>query len=348
MTTWFRVAIGFAIALAGAQGASWLHIPLPWMLGPLIVTAITKVAGSPGVCLPFARNAGQWVIGTSLGLYFTHEMLRLIGHNAGLIVLGVLFALLLGALGAWTLSRFTHADFKTAWFASAVGGASEMTELAERYGARPDLVASAHGLRVMMVVVSIPFIFEWLDFSGEQAGHLARADFLHVPGLLLLALLSAAAGWLFQFLRLPNPWVLGPMVMVGILTFNDVVLSGLPMEISSLGQLCIGWALGDKFGPDFFRRAPRYLAVVAVSNLLNLCLAFGFAYGLYRLSDIAYPTLVLGVSPGGIAEMAITAKVLQLGAPIVTSFQVARMVCVLILTGPLYKRLERWRGKRKA
>ncbi|HCA17837.1 MAG TPA: ammonia monooxygenase [Alcaligenes faecalis] len=342
MTTWFRVVLGFAIALAGAMGASWLQIPLPWMLGPLIVTAITKVAGSPGVCLPFARNAGQWVIGTSLGLYFTHEMMRLIGSNAGLIGLGVLFALLLGCLGAWILSRFAHADFKTAWFASAVGGASEMTELAERYGARPDLVASAHGLRVMMVVVSIPFIFEWLNFSGEQVGHLARADFLHLPGLLLLAVLSAAAGALFQFLRVPNPWVLGPMVLVGTLTFNDVVLSGLPIQISSLGQLCIGWALGDKFGPDFFRRAPRYLGVAAISNLLNLVLAFGFAYGLYRLSDIAYPTLVLSVSPGGIAEMAITAKVLQLGAPLVTSFQVARMVCVLVLTGPLYTRIARW------
>jgi uncharacterized membrane protein AbrB (regulator of aidB expression) len=63
---------------------------------------------------------------------------------------------------------------------------------------------------------------------------------------------------------------------------------------------------------------------------------------LYRLSDIPYPTLVLGVSPGGIAEMAITAKVLQLGAPMVTSFQVARMVCVLVLTGPLYTRIARF------
>jgi uncharacterized membrane protein AbrB (regulator of aidB expression) len=40
--------------------------------------------------------------------------------------------------------------------------------------------------------------------------------------------------------------------------------------------------------------------------------------------------------------MAITAKVLQLGAPMVTSFQVARMVCVLVLTGPLYTRIARF------
>lgn len=342
MAIWFRIALGFGVALVGALVASWLSMPLPWMLGALILTAATKMAGSPGACMPLARNAGQWVIGASLGLYFTPAMVHLIGSNAVFIVMGMVFALVLCCIGTFMLTRFAGTDLRTAWFASAVGGASEMTGLAERYGARPDLVASAHGLRVLMVVVIIPFAFEALGFSGEQLGAVVRPDFLNLSGLVLLVLLSSAAGLAFQVFRLPNPWVLGPLLVVAILTYNDIILSGLPVEISNLGQLCIGWALGDKFGPDFFRRAPRYLGVAAVSNVINLALAFGFAYGLYRLSDIPYPTLVLGVSPGGIAEMAITAKVLQLGAPMVTSFQVARMVCVLVLTGPLYTRIARF------
>jgi uncharacterized membrane protein AbrB (regulator of aidB expression) len=47
--------------------------------------------------------------------------------------------------------------------------------------------------------------------------------------------------------------------------------------------------------------------------------------------------LILGTAPGGIAEMAITAKVLQLGVPVVTAFQVCRLVAVLILVGPIFK-----------
>jgi uncharacterized membrane protein AbrB (regulator of aidB expression) len=38
--------------------------------------------------------------------------------------------------------------------------------------------------------------------------------------------------------------------------------------------------------------------------------------------------------------MAITAKVLQLGVPVVTAFQVCRLVAVLVLVEPLY----RWVG----
>ena len=46
--------------------------------------------------------------------------------------------------------------------------------------------------------------------------------------------------------------------------------------------------------------------------------------------------LLLGTSPGGIAEMAITAKVLQLGVPVVTAFHVTRLAAVL-LAEPLYR-----------
>jgi uncharacterized membrane protein AbrB (regulator of aidB expression) len=35
--------------------------------------------------------------------------------------------------------------------------------------------------------------------------------------------------------------------------------------------------------------------------------------------------------------MAITAKVLQLGVPVVTAFQVCRLVAVLLMVGPIFQ-----------
>jgi len=56
--------------------------------------------------------------------------------------------------------------------------------------------------------------------------------------------------------------------------------------------------------------------------------------------------MILGTAPGGIAEMAITAKVLQLGVAVVTAFQVCRLVAVLVLVEPLYKWLYWREGQR--
>ena len=54
-------------------------------------------------------------------------------------------------------------------------------------------------------------------------------------------------------------------------------------------------------------------------------------------SGLPAPTLVLAMAPGGIAEMCITAKVLQLGVPLVTAAQVARVLILITTTGPGFR-----------
>jgi uncharacterized protein len=55
-------------------------------------------------------------------------------------------------------------------------------------------------------------------------------------------------------------------------------------------------------------------------------------------------TVLLGTSPGGIAEMCITAKVMQLGVPVATAFHVTRYLAVLLATAPLYRWLRQRGG----
>ncbi|AZS82859.1 AbrB family transcriptional regulator [Achromobacter spanius] len=340
---WLRVMGGLVIALAGALLAVWAHLPLPWMLGALLVTAATRIAGLGTVCPRPARNGGQWVIGTSLGLYFTPQVIGHIGSNAGPIVVGMLFALALAFMGTAMLRRYTDADLKTAWFSSAIGGASEMANLAERHGARIDRVATAHSVRVLLVVVTVPFIFQWWGVAGLDPT-VPGPTAVHGAGLAALVALTCVGGMAFVKLRLPNPWVLGPMLIAMLLTSSGIEWSALPDYVPKVGQLLIGWSLGDRYRPDFFRAAPRFIAVVAAFTLTALGLAFGLGALLACWSVAPVPTLILGTTPGGIAEMAITAKVLQLGVPVVTAFHVTRMVFVVIVTGPIYAILARRQG----
>lgn len=183
--------------------------------------------------------------------------------------------------------------------------------------------------------------FRALGIHGDDSFIPDATRFFDAQGMLVLIVLTSAMGLFFERVGLPNPWVLGPLLVTGLLTSNEIVFTTLPTGMTNVGQLLIGWSLGDKFGPAFFRRAPRYLSVVALSNTVNILLAFAFGYAVYLISDIPFPTLVLGTSPGGIAEMAITAKVLMLGAPVVTSFHVVRMVFVLLVTAPLFRVMDR-------
>ncbi|HEX4885979.1 MAG TPA: AbrB family transcriptional regulator, partial [Casimicrobiaceae bacterium] len=84
---------------------------------------------------------------------------------------------------------------------------------------------------------------------------------------------------------------------------------------------------------------------VVVSVVLSIVLSALFGLLLAAVSGRPTATLVLGMAPGGVAEMAITAKVLQLGVPLVTAFHVTRLVVLLLLTGPLFVRMRQWRRR---
>ena len=133
-----------------------------------------------------------------------------------------------------------------------------------------------------------------------------------------------------------NPWFMGALLVAMGLTMAGVSLSALPTWLSNLAQLVIGVSLGVRFTSEFIHTAPRWLGSVAVGTLGMVVACAGFAWLLSWGTGLHWATMVLSTSPGGIAEMAITAKVLQLGVPVVTAFQVSRLIAVLVLVEPLY------------
>lgn len=351
-------ALRLGATLAWAAAAAWLaaalHVPLPWMIGPLLATAAGCMLGWPLAASVRLRNAGLWWLGTALGLYFTPPVLGVVARLAPAIAVGVAWALLLGhgfyRFLAWSqggMARLGPSDHVSAYFSGAIGGASEMAILAERHHGRVDRVAAAHSLRVIIVVLLIPVALQTLDVHGaDLAAPITRqVDWPALAGLLAATACGCAVMWR---LRTPNPWVLGALAVSAGLAASGHAGSALPRGLLNAGQLAIGVMLGSRFTPAFMRAAPRWLGAVAVGTLGMIAVSAGFAWLLAQWLGLHPATLVLATSPGGIAEMAITASVLGLGVPVVTAFHVVRYVAVLVLTGPLWRlqarRLAQLRG----
>ncbi len=342
-----RIAGTLAAALAAALLAERLRLPLPWMIGPLLAVALAGVLGARVDCPTPVRNAGQWAIGTALGLYFTPDVLATIVTLAPALVAGIVWAMLAGLIFYGLLARVSGAasaeERATAFFSAAIGGASEMAVLGARQGGRIDRIAMAHSLRVLIVVVAIPFGLQWSGLHGIDAVAPGPAQ-VHLGGLLLLGALTLAGSLLIRRSGLPNPFVLGSLAVALALTGSGVKLSALPPAVSHTGQLLIGCALGARFTPDFVHSAARWLGAVALGTCALIGLSASFAWGLASLAALPWAAVLLGTSPGGLAEMCITAKVLQLGVPVVTAFHVTRYLVVLLCTAPLFQWLERRRG----
>jgi membrane AbrB-like protein len=216
-----------------------------------------------------------------------------------------------------------------------------MTLLAEREHARTDLVASAHTLRVLIVTVTVPFAVKWIGWHGLDITPPHNYQF-SVMGFFTLALLTGFGAVAMKILGRSNAWFIGSLIVSIALAINEVELSSVPSWLTNAAQIVIGISLGVRFRPEFIHSAPRWLFSVAIGTFAMMAMCALASFGLSNLISLPVATIILASAPGGIAEMAITAKVMQLGVAIVTALQACRIIAVLFLAEPLYRYLKQF------
>jgi len=344
LTTARPFALALALGLCGGFVFMEISMPLPWMLGPLFTVGLAGIRGTRVRDIRGSRQAGQFVIGCALGLYFTAQ----VGHQLldfGVYILAAAFiAILIGALGGLLLKRIAGTTGITSYFASVPGGAAEMAILAERAGARFDQVALAHSIRVLLVVSTVPIAVTLSGASGADLYAPATAQIV-LTGLLMLSLLAGVAAWLFMRAGIPNAWLLGPLTVSLLLTLTGHSSSAIPPFLINAAQVFIGCSLGARFKPSLRSESRRLIIGIVATAAFTLSLSVIMGLVLAWLSGVAPATMVLATSPGGLSEMCITAKILKLGVPLVTSYQVARLAIVVTFSLPIWRLLQRIRAK---
>jgi len=335
------VAVGALIALVGACLACRAHLPLPWLLGPLLASAALHLAGGRAAPPTTLRNAGQLVVGAAVGLAFRPAVAALALSLWPLVLANAVATIALGGAGAWLLHRWTRLDLRTCYLSAAIGGASDMQALADRFGAEADAVGAAQVLRVVLVVLFVTMAMRWcVGDDGASAGD-ATASAFSATGFATLLAVAGAAGWVARRMDVPNAWGIAPLLASCACAASGLEPGAVPAAVLHTGQLAVGWSLGSRFAPGFFVTRPRFLVAVAVYTLGVLLAAALVAAVLGGLAGESFPSLVLGAAPGGVAEMSLTARTLDLDVALVASMQLTRIVAGAVVTAPLLALLQR-------
>lgn len=324
----------------------WLETPIPWMIGPMVAVAAINLMGVRVYSLPYARQMGQVIIGSAVGLYFTPPVVAALSTHIGAIVLATLSAFLIGGLGALVMSRVAGVDGKSAFFASIPGGSMAMAVLAERYGASVPPVAVAHSLRVSLVIVVVPFALTYGGVPMEISAYRPQLG-LDVPVLIAWLGVGFLAGEISERLRFHNGYMMMPIFIGAGLTVSGVELSAVPPWLIDFAQLMFGLVLGSRYERAFFAHNRMFIPfallnavfVLLASVLVGVAIAWGF--------DLPVASMIIATAPGGMGEMTIVAQALQIGVPLVVAFHLVRVVVVNIGTQQIYM-LAMWlRGRLK-
>jgi len=329
-----------AAALTGGTICHLLSVPLAWMIGAMAGTAALAWF-RPVAVDARARPAALIVIGLAFGQTFSGPVLGALLQALPVILIAGLLSIAAGVAAVPIVTRLAGVDPRTGYVAAVPGGVIVMVVLAQRVGAPLAPVTLAQTVRVVIVVLAIPPLLTAFAPLGDSTAFLAprlALDWVGLAGMLAVGFLAALA---LRRTGIANPWMIGPCLLAITAAAFDALPSSVPTVLVDAAQVAMGATLGQRLTREFLLSSRRLLwaSIISALVLCVVCLALGA--GLGWASGLPVGAVMLGMAPGGMPEMGITAKTLELAVPLVLGFHLARTLMCNFLIGPVWTLMNR-------
>jgi len=346
---WFWIDIACLLSLGAAGGcvAVWLGLPMPFMLGSLIVAATYTIGwGQAGRAVGFPNPLRAFfiaIIGTMIGTRFTPDLPGLALQMWPSFAAVLAFVCIAHAFSYVVLRRLGGYDRPTATYAGMPGGLIEAVAMGEKAGSDVRILTVHHFARILLVVVSVPLLFLWL--GGETVGSSSGQTMENGPyGWIDIEVIvaSAAVGmWGGLRLGLPAGQLMGPLVLCGALHVAGAVELHNPGWLLSLAQLVVGASLGAQFSGVTGRLLVRTIGLTLITVAGMMAFGAAIAAMLAQVVPGGFEPMFISFAPGGMTEMALIALSLDASPVIVTAHHLIRIVFAVFAVGWISRLLAR-------
>ncbi len=158
--------------------------------------------------------AGQMILGIELGQKLNLSVLSVLREHWLPVGFMLIFSIVMALVSGYVLFRFSRTDMMTSFVGTAPGGLSAMPGIAQEVGANTAIVSLIQLTRVLLVVMTIPFlvIFLFTKQNGAAqtsagavsagASHPGLTPVLLTAGFILVAWLASKGA---KRLKFPAP-----------------------------------------------------------------------------------------------------------------------------------------------
>ena len=227
-----------------------------------------------------------------------------------------------------------------AYFAGMPGGLIEAILLGEKAGADIRILTIQHFIRVLSIVLFVPFMFFIL--TGEVVGSAGGAsiseqtyDASDISIILLIATIGLIVG---KALKLPAAHLIGPLMLAIFFVVTFSVQINVPYWLMNFAQFIIGATLGAQFSGVDKELLKRSLKLGVIAVCFMLALGSAFAFFLIPFVPMDVKELLISFAAGGLAEMSLIALSLNLNSVIVALHHLIRIFLSIWLGNLLYNR----------
>ncbi|TXK73514.1 AbrB family transcriptional regulator [Paenibacillus sp. N3.4] len=360
MSSIAKFLITVFIAMIGGYLFAWMHMPIPWLLGPMISVLLASKWGKLSLTWPsYLRDTGILIVGYSIGLSLTKAAFIEISHQLPSMLLMTVALITLCAVVAYVISKVTGVSFPTMMTASIPGGLSQMITLAEEFkNIDITLVTFFQVIRLMMIVFIVPLLV-FSPLLGELASETTVGVVAPVhpstglwsnlfPNIWIYAIVCVCFAWIGKKIKLPTAYMLGPMIGASLLQFCGLLGPPLPASLLNLSQFMIGCYIGLLLQPAQLQRKARTITMALISSTVLIASAFLLSIVLTRLHPITAATAFLSMAPGGMDQMGIMAHEVGADLSVVSGYQTFRILFIYFVVSYGLRALFRYTKRRNA
>lgn len=333
-----EVLFAFAVAGGGVAVFKLLHLPLPWLQGPMSACLVAALAGVPMRGLKTLNDSMRTILGVAVGATLTPAVLATFPAMWPTLLLMPIMVACIGLIGIPYFQRYCGYDFPTAYYATMPGGLQDMIIFGEEAGANVKSVSLIHATRVMVIVFALPFLLIGIwdaDLSNPPG---APASSVPLDEMALMVL-CAFVGWrVADRVGLFGASILGPMIATAAVTLAGGLQNRPPTEAIWAAQFFIGMAIGTKYAGITFAEVRRDLVAGLGFCLILIILTLIFVEAIYGMGLAPGMATLLAFAPGGQAELTVLALIVGGDVAFVVAHHVLRIV-VVILGAPIAARL---------
>jgi len=332
------------LAVIGGYVFSLIHIPIPWMLGPIfsIITAQFFYKGTLSWS-PRLQNIGIVIVGIAIGEQFNLSLFR----SAGILLLYmILLNIILIASSitlAFLLSKWSKLSLKSMILGTIPGGLGQILLFAEEEK-DVDLAAITYFqiVRLLLVIVVIPFIV---------SGHIVSKSTANISmsySLVLLFILSCGFAYVAKCFKMPIAYFLAPILLIIGLQFTPFDLAPVPPLVMNGAQLLIGAHIGLMLKPHMIKLPFRYLVAGILSSVGLIAITYGTSFIISYTLDFSFATSFLSTAPGGLDQMVLLADAIHADISTVSVFQLFRLLFIFLFVMPALKYYYMFTAKKQA
>ncbi|SPF80328.1 hypothetical protein PRI8871_02132 [Pseudoprimorskyibacter insulae] len=330
-----------ALILAGAVGgmiAFQVHIPMPWMLGSLAVSALAvglfQKTALEGYKFPNPlRNCFVALIGVMIGTQVTPELFEIL-PRIPLILLALAVFVVAAHFGNYLIfQKVGGMDRSTAFYSGTPGGLMESILFGEQAGADIRVLTIQQFLRIILVISLVPTgISLWVGHPvGSAAGPVGdAAPALDLAHAAMIAGCGAVGLALARVVHLPASQLIGPMLLAAGLTLSGMVDLHLPFWLIASAQVVIGASLGLRFTGVTLRLLRRSVGLSLLSVGYMILLGGLLAALVQPIVDVDYLVMFISFAPGGVTEMSLVALSLAASPALVSLHHVLRILMTVM------------------